>query len=95
MRYDEFRQGAISSKIDLTLPVDSTRVGGSGFKVFGNTAQGGDTASITLAASRSKNTSPLLGMRLLITSGLGAGQYGYIWDYDPVTKVAQIYRDSN
>ena len=51
MRYDEFRQGAIS-KIDLTLPVDSTRVGGSGFKVFGNTAQGGDTASITLAASK-------------------------------------------
>ena len=93
MRYDEFRQGAIS-KIDLVLPVDSTRVGGSGFKVFGNTAQGGDTASITLAASEVRTKAQLLGMRLFITSGLGAGQYGYIWDYNPVTKVAQIYRDS-
>jgi hypothetical protein len=93
MRYDEFRQGAIS-KIDLVLPVDSTRVGGSGFKTFGNTAQSGDTASITLAASEVRTKAQLLGMRLFITSGLGAGQYGYIQNYDPVSKVATIFRDS-
>lgn len=93
MRYDEFRQGAIS-KIDLVLPVDSTRVGGSGFKTFGNTAQSGDTASITLAASEVRTKAQLLGMRLFITGGLGAGQYGYIQNYDPVSKVATIFRDS-
>ena len=93
MRYDEFRQGAIS-KIDLVLPVDSTRVGGQGFKTFGNTAQGGDTASITLAASEVRTKAQLLGMRLFITGGLGAGQYGYIQNYDPVSKVATIFRDS-
>jgi len=93
MRYDEFRQGAIS-KIDLILPTDSTRVGGQGFKIFGNTSQGGDTASVILAASEVRTKAQLLGMRLFLTGGLGAGQYGYIQNYNPTTKVATIYRDS-
>ena len=94
MRYDEFRQGAIS-KIDLALPVDSTNVGGSGFKSFGNTAQGGGISSIILAASEVRTKAQLLGMRIFITSGLGAGQYGYIWDYNPATFEATVYADSS
>ena len=94
MRYDEFRQGAIS-KIDLALPIDSTSVGGSGFKSFGNTAQGGGLSSVILAASEVRTKAQLLGMRILLTSGLGAGQYGYIQNYNPVTFEATIYRDSD
>ena len=93
MRFDEFRQGAIS-KIDLSLPVDSTNVGGTGFKSFGNTAQGGGLSTIVLAASEVRTKAQLLGMRILLTSGLGAGQYGYIQNYNPSTFTATIYADS-
>ena len=94
IRFDEFRQNAIS-KIDLTLPTDSTNVGGNGFKSFSNTAQSGTLSSITLAASETRTKAQLLGMRVFLKEGAGAGQYGYIWNYNPTTKVATIYRDSD
>ena len=93
MRYDEFRQGALS-KIDLVLPVDSTRVGGSGFKTFGNTAQGGGLSTLVLAASEVRTAAQLIGMRIILTSGVGAGQYGYIQNYNPSTFTATVYADS-
>ncbi len=94
MRFEEIRVNALS-KIDLALPDDSTNVGGEGFKSFSNTAQDGDLSSITLAASEVRTEAQLLGMRILIKEGLGAGQYGYIQSYNEVTKVATVYRDSD
>ena len=94
IRFDEIRNNAIS-KIDLALPADSTNVGGNGFKSFSNTAQGGTLTSITLAASEVRTRAQLLGMRIFIKEGAGAGQYGYIQDYNANTKVATVYRDSD
>jgi len=94
MRFDEFRDGAIT-KINLALPGDSTNVGGRGFKSFSNTAQGGSLTTIRLAASETRTRAQLLGMRLFIKDGAGAGQYGYIQNYNATTKVATIFRDSN
>ncbi|MBG11465.1 MAG: hypothetical protein CMD92_09945 [Gammaproteobacteria bacterium] len=93
MRYDEFRQGAVS-KIDLQLPGDSTNVGGRGFKSFGNSAQGGDLSSVILAASETRTAAQLIGMRIVITEGVGAGQYGWIQNYNPVTFTATVYKES-
>ena len=93
MIYDEFRQGGIS-KIDLQLPDDSTNVGGRGFKSFGNSAQGGDLSSVILAASEVRTKAQLLGMRIVITEGIGAGQYGWIQNYNPSTFTATVYKES-
>ena len=93
VQFDEIRHGAIS-KIDLALPDDSTNVGGAGFKSFKNNCQSGDLNSITLAASEVRTAAQLIGMRISIVDGPGAGQYGYIKSYNAVTKVAQIYKDS-
>ena len=94
MRWDEFRDGAID-KITLDSPLDSTNLGGRGFQFDANTAQGGDTDQITLAASNTKTAAQLNGMRIFLKGGTGAGQYGYIWNFNPVTKVATIYRESD
>ena len=88
----KFRQGAIS-KIDLQLPDDSTNVGGRGFKSFGNSAQGGDLSSIILAASEVRTKAQLVGMRIVITEGIGAGQYGWIQNYNPSTFTATVYKE--
>ena len=93
MIYDEFRQGGIS-KIDLQLPDDSTNVGGRGFKSFGNSAQGGDLSSVILAASEVRTKAQLVGMRIVITEGIGAGQYGWIQNYNPSTFTATVYKES-
>jgi hypothetical protein len=69
--------------------------GGSGFTQRGNQAQTGGTLSITLAAAESATSAEILGMRLLITSGVGTGQYGYIQAYNSATKVCTIYRESD
>ena len=76
-------------------PLDSTNLGGRGFPFDANTAQGGDTDQITLAASNTKTAAQLNGMRIFIKGGTGAGQYGYIWNFDPSTKQATIYRESD
>ena len=34
-------------------------------------------------------------MRIFLKEGAGSGQYGYIWNYNPTSKVATIYRDSD
>jgi len=93
MKYDEIRVSAVS-RIDLAIPDDSTTVGGAGFKTFTNNSQGGDLSSITLAASEVRTAAQLVGMRILLTDGPGAGQYGYIDGYNPDTKVATVFKES-
>ena len=93
IQFDEVRKGAIS-KIDLALPDDSTNIGGQGFKTFKNNCQSGTLTTLTLAASEVRTEAQLVGMRISIVDGPGAGQYGYIKSYNPVTKVVQVYKDS-
>tara|TARA_B000000609_G_scaffold148265_1_gene131808 strand:- start:360 stop:5939 length:5580 start_codon:yes stop_codon:yes gene_type:complete len=91
--WDEFRQGAVN-KVELQLPDGSTNVGGRGFQFATNTAQAGDLTSITLSQAESREASSINGSRIMITEGPGAGQYGYIVNYNSSTKVAQVYKDS-
>tara|TARA_Y200000002_G_scaffold363_1_gene344 strand:+ start:10271 stop:15844 length:5574 start_codon:yes stop_codon:yes gene_type:complete len=96
MRWQEIRNGAID-KITLDLPPlgDSTNIGGRGYKFATNNAQGGDTDQITLAASEARTAAQMNGMRIIIKGGVGSGQFGYIWNYDPSTKTAMVYRESD
>ena len=93
--YDEFRDNAIS-QIRLIDPADSSTPGGLNYQYLLNNAQSGDATSITLAASDDTGTpAKYIGMRIVIVSGAGVGQYGYITGYDETTKIAIISKEYN
>jgi hypothetical protein len=87
--HDEFRDGAIY-QIRVAAPGDSSQPGGGGYVGNSGNAQTGNTASITLSATDANDSGVYLGMRIVITSGLGVGQVGYITNYDSGTKIASI-----
>ena len=93
--FEEFRDNAIS-QIRVIDPADSSTPGGINYQYLLNSAQGGDDGNILLAAADDLGTSELyVGMRIVIVSGKGVGQYGYISAYDPLTKAAVISKESN
>jgi hypothetical protein len=69
--------------------------GGRGFNTNANTAQDGDTTSITLSNTEVAESAEYVGMRIVIQAGKGAGQYGYITSYNANTKVANIAKESD
>lgn len=85
---DEVRSGTVFQSI--------IEDGGSGFTTANNNAQGGVSGSgyLTLAQSDVATANTYVGMRLLVTSGLGAGQYGYISSFNPVNKNAYVLKES-
>jgi len=83
---EEFRDNAM---FECQVPVL-----GSGLNLYGNQAQTGDTTTITLAAAEFLDEEDILGMRIIIISGEGTGQYGYIHDYNPGTKVVQVRKET-
>jgi len=91
---EDFRDKAIFESRRLQSE-DSTAVGGFGFFLQGNNAQSGDKTSIVIASSSEFTEAEILGMRIIITSGEGTGQYGYIQSYNPVSKTIQVYKESN
>jgi hypothetical protein len=68
---------------------------GSGFAQYGNQAQFGGTLSITLATAETVTEAEILGMRIILISGEGTGQYGYVYSYNPATKLCTVYRESD
>ena len=93
--FDEFRDNAIS-QIRLIDPDDSSTPGGLNYQYLLNSAQGGDDTSIILAAADDTGTpEKYIGMRIVIISGKGVGQYGYITGYDALTKTAIISKEYN
>ena len=68
---------------------------GSGFSQYGNQAQFGDVLTITLATAETATEANILNMRILIISGEGTGQYGYIYSYNAGTKLCTVYRESD
>jgi hypothetical protein len=68
---------------------------GSGFAQYGNQAQFGGTLSITLASAETVTEAEILGMRIILISGEGTGQYGYVYSYNPSTKLCTVYRESD
>jgi hypothetical protein len=68
---------------------------GSGYTRVGNQAQSGGVLQIILAAAESVTQAEILGKRIIITSGVGTGQYGYVQAYNSGTKVCTVYRESD
>jgi hypothetical protein len=87
---DEFRDSAI---FENTVYGSEVTAGGDGYTTASNHAQSGDLTTITLASNELSLAEDFVGMRVILTSGLGVGQYGYIYDYDSLTKVATIYNE--
>jgi hypothetical protein len=92
--FEDFRDGALFEP-RLTSAADSSRIGGAGFTLVGNNAQTGDATSITLSGTDDNVEATYLGLRIVITSGVGTGQYGYITSYDNVTKIATVAKESD
>jgi hypothetical protein len=60
-----------------------------------NNAQSGNATTITIASNDANSITQYLGMRIVITSGAGTGQYGYITAYDNISKVVSVSRESD
>jgi hypothetical protein len=69
--------------------------GGADYVFSENVAQLGDTTSITLSNTEGATSAEYTGVAIFITSGLGAGQYGYIGSYNSGTKVASVFKYSD
>ena len=68
---------------------------GGGYTLIGNNAQTGGITTITLASNDTNVEAELLGLRIILTSGPGTGQYGYVIAYNDSTKVLQVARESD
>lgn len=90
---DEFRDSAVfeTRLVDLD---DGNGYGGEGYLTASNVAQGGDTTSVTIAATDTQLSPAYIGMRCVLTAGTGAGQYGWIVTYNNGSKIAKIAKDS-
>ena len=97
--FEEFRDDAVFEARRLDANAGTAQIaqeiGGSGYVVVGNNAQTGTATTITIATNDANSIAEYLGMRILITSGAGTGQYGYISAYDNITKVVTVYRESD
>jgi hypothetical protein len=94
--FEDFRDDAVFEvrRLDTSTTI-AVQIGGSGYVVVQNNAQTGDLTSITIASNDPNEESNYLGMRIVLTSGPGTGQYGYITGYNNVTKVVQVARESD
>lgn len=89
------RNGSIF-EIRSTDPTNTGFPGGNSYFNQVGIAQGGSSVgTITLSASDTNTFVTIGNMRLVVTSGLGAGQYGYIQAYNSSTKVATIYSEAS
>jgi hypothetical protein len=93
---DEFRDDAVYQVRLLQLAEDGLdgEFGGQGYVTNSNTAQGGTTTQITLAATDSELATAYPGMKIVITGGSGVGQFAIIDTYNSGTKVATVIKES-
>jgi len=101
VEHDDFRDGAVFQvrlldNVDdsATAPEVDGNLGGSGYISNANTAQSGTTTQLTLAATDDEITGAYVGMKLIVTSGAGAGQVGIIASFTAGTKVATVTKES-
>jgi hypothetical protein len=98
---DDFRDDAVFQvrlldNVDdsTTAPEADGNLGGSGYLSNANTAQSGTTTQLTLAATDDEISSAYVGMKLIVTSGAGAGQVGIVDAYTSGTKIATVTKES-
>ena len=99
---DEFRDDAVYEVRMLDLIDDSTNaeeaqgnLGGFGYITNSNTAQGGTSTSVTIAATDGEISTAYIGMKIVLTGGAGVGQFGIINTYNSGTKVAGLVKESD
>jgi hypothetical protein len=94
--FEDFRDDAVfeARRLDTSTTL-AVQIGGGGYVVVQNNAQTGGATSITIASNDPNEESNYLGMRIILTSGPGTGQYAYITGYNNVTKVVQVARESD
>jgi len=68
--------------------------GGLNYKFQSNNAQSGNDEYLTLAGSEVATSAEYESMRLVVSSGKGAGQYGVISRYDELLKRAYVLKES-
>jgi len=88
---DEFRDGGIYEVRIIGTDFDA---GGLGYLSSANQAQAGNTQSVTVASNDQNTFEDYYGMRVILTSGTGVGQYGYIAYFNEVSKEATIGNES-
>jgi hypothetical protein len=99
---DEFRDDAVFQVRMLDLIEDSTNAaeaegnfGGFGYITNSNTAQGGTSTSVTIAATDGESSTAYIGMKIVFTGGAGVGQFGIITTYNSGTKLAGVVKESD
>ena len=97
IEFTDFRDGAVFEP-RLINSKGSGKEGGSGYKIIANSAQITVNATSTIRLNTNDPTQfleEIEGMRILITSGKGSGQYGYITGFNSTTMDATVARDSD
>jgi hypothetical protein len=94
--FEDFRDDAVfeARLIDASTTI-AQNIGGGGYTNVQNNAQTGNLTSITIASNDPNEEENYLGMRIVLTSGPGTGQYAYITAYNNVTKVVSVARESD
>lgn len=90
---DEFRDGGVY-EVRIANAGDSSTEGGSGYVFTTNVSQGGTNKTILLAGSDENTPEIYRQMRIVIPSGTGVGQYGYVAEYDDSTKTVIVGKES-
>jgi hypothetical protein len=94
---DEFRDNAVYQVRLLQLAEDGLdgEFGGANYVSNANTAQGGTSTAITIAATDSESSTAYIGMKVVLTGGAGVGQFAIINTYNSGTKVAGVVKESD
>ena len=89
---DELRSGSVYQTRILESAAFTS--GGLGYRYQVNNAQTGNEEYLTLAGSEVATAPEYESMRLVVSSGKGAGQYGIISKYNATNKEAQVLKES-
>lgn len=94
--FEDFRDDAVfeARRLDASTTITQS-IGGGGYTIVQNNAQTGNLTTITIATNDPNEEVNYLGMRIVLTSGPGTGQYGYITAYNNVTKLVSVARESD
>ena len=93
--FEETRDNAIFEAQVRNFPGDINNTpGGDGYSLAGNNAQSGDNTTITIASNDESTQAEILGLRIILTSGPGTGQYGYVDSYDELNKIVTVRKES-
>jgi hypothetical protein len=92
--FEEFRDKAIS-QLRVIDAQDSVAPGGLNYQFIANSAQSGGDGFIQLSQADDGTPELYVGMRILIQSGRGVGQYGVITAFNSVSKDCIVSRESD